>query len=194
MLENKLFFALRKPHWIATTFGKTESFLDVNFSKWSLWIEEEYGLLNRLDTDTAGLLFFAKTKEFYDWYKSAQRQLQINKHYFAVVAGKFPQTLWEINFPLLHHPHDDTRMLVVKKDFHKHKRLLSCSTFYEVLEYDSMENVSYLSVRIQKGQRHQIRAHLASIGHPVIWDKLYNKVFSDKNLQLFSVGIEFEYK
>ena len=60
------------------------------------------------------------------------------------------------------------------------------------IEYDDVENISIVMLKIHKWIRHQIRVHLSSIWYPICWDELYCKSKSQKfeKLQLFSVGME----
>ncbi len=77
--SDEAFLYVWKPHGVPSTFGKTSSFLENIVSmdffveqKKAFAIDEEYGLVNRLDNDTAGLLYFARTKSIYDRYIAAQ--------------------------------------------------------------------------------------------------------------------------
>ena len=77
--SDEAFLYVWKPHGVPSTFGKTSSFLEniiaMDFfveQKKTFTIDQEYGLLNRLDNDTAGLLYFARTKPLYDRYIVAQ--------------------------------------------------------------------------------------------------------------------------
>jgi 23S rRNA-/tRNA-specific pseudouridylate synthase len=95
--ETPEYYFVRKPHGIPSTFGEQYSFLEQiaqekppffaalqqHFSK-----EQEYGLLNRLDNDTAGLLYFAKTPEIKQKYKDAQAEKKLSKIYMCDVVGE----------------------------------------------------------------------------------------------------------
>ena len=147
--------------------------------------EEEFGLLNRLDTDTSGLLYFAKNKEVYDSWKQLQSDGKIEKYYLAKTDWSLsPQV---INNPLAHHK-NWKRMIVIDDAFLASKRkqkmkgqLLEATT---TLLDNSWE---YTHIMIQKWRRHQIRAHLAYIWAPIVGEKIYTEPKTSP-LQLFSIG------
>lgn len=87
------FLYVWKPHGVPSTFGKQSSFLesivDMQFfaeQKNRFSLQEEYGLVNRLDNDTAGLLYFARTQAVYNLYLHAQDNEGVVKHYVAAIA------------------------------------------------------------------------------------------------------------
>ncbi len=162
--------------------------------------EQEYWLINRLDNETAGLLYFAKTLSTSDDYRQQQVQLNVKKHYIAQISGKFnnntPLKLWNggiIDFPIMHR--SSKRMIAIKtsKDIKKWSwKQHQVQTLIEFLEYDPKYNISTLLVTIHKGIRHQIRVHLASIASPIIWDSIYNTDSSHWALNLWSVWCEIK--
>lgn len=96
--------------------------------------DEEYGLVNRLDTVTAGFLYFAKTRTVYDEYTVRQKGHRITKHYMALVHGnplylitygkdeygvsiKRKAKTLTITYPLMHHRYEDDRMIVLKEKY-----------------------------------------------------------------------------
>ena len=97
----------------------------------------------------------------------------------------------------MHHKYNNDRMIVIQNPSEKNKgkgiehlqktKILEC-------QFLSQNKTSFVLVEIQKGIRHQIRAHLAAIGHPICGDKLYSKSKHTgyQNLQLYSVGIEIK--
>lgn len=140
--EDDYYYYIRKPHGIPTTFGSQFSFIEqLAVERPSFLVElervrsrqEERGLLNRLDNDTAGLLYFAKTKESAQMYEQAQDQGTCTKRYVCDVKGnmrKFTNTnshcLWVttefssqdalcVSYPLMHHAYDDQRMIVMRQ-------------------------------------------------------------------------------
>jgi 23S rRNA-/tRNA-specific pseudouridylate synthase len=94
-IENDQYYFVRKPHGIPTTFGSQFSFLEQLEQERDSFFEqqskefnkaEEYGLLNRLDNDTAGYIYFAKTHKAKDAYLEKQQAKQYTKYYIAIVA------------------------------------------------------------------------------------------------------------
>ena len=125
-----------------------------------------------------------------------QSAFLLHKYYLAEVYGDItPLTSHQITLPLAHHRYNPDRMVAIKhpSDVKKTKGTLHHLTT-EILEFQFLptSNTSILLLRIQKGLRHQIRAHLAAIGHPICGDKLYSKSDHQNyaHLQLFSVGLE----
>ncbi len=181
--ENDYFYYVWKPHGIASTFGKQESFLDVLISRVDKPIQQlqqirwkennEFGMVNRLDNLTGGLLFFAKTPEIYTDYKQLQEIGAVQKIYYADLYGKIDDINWaiEIDTPIYHHYSDASRMtadpkLGRDKPHQVHTQIIP---YY----YDWIHNYTSCKVIIQKGVRHQIRLHTASIGHHILGDILY---------------------
>jgi 23S rRNA-/tRNA-specific pseudouridylate synthase len=93
----------------------------------------------------------------------------------------------------MHHQSNPEKMLVIQnpKDLRLGRgKQHNLKTKLQILHYDKKENVSTLLVTIQKGIRHQIRAHLASVGYPIIGDFLYGK--KSLELHLWSIGFKEE--
>jgi len=93
--------------------------------------EQEYGLLNRLDTDTSGLLYFAKTPEVFEQFSQRQSAGEIRKYYLARIRGDPLRNLakrdmpftdqqdarnFSLSFPIMHHTHNDEMMIVFRDE------------------------------------------------------------------------------
>lgn len=155
--------------------------------------EQELGLLNRLDNETAGFLYFAKTQEAFDRYRQLQAEGKVNKWYIAQIQWTPKESAFEINMPIMHHKHKQDRMIFIrnsKDELKGRSKIHHSNTIVKVLHTDSKKDVSTLLVGIYKGVRHQIRVHLAGIGYPVIGDALYGKEKQIGNLCLRSVGFQ----
>lgn len=200
ILEDKKLFYLRKPANIPSSFWQQESILDLlekwvldkNFTNNQLKIfskDDEYWLLNRLDNATSGFLYFAKTPEIFHNFKNLQKENKINKVYYAKVDWAFPFNKKIVDFPIMHK--NKSKMIVIKspKDTKKWRwKQHFVKTQIEKIYFNKRLNETYLKIIITKWIRHQIRAHLASIWYPIIWDSLYWWKNADK-LYLFSVWI-----
>ena len=149
--------------------------------------EQEYGLLNRLDTPTSWLLYFAKTTDIYTQRKTRQAEEKINKYYIAQIHE--PITPQVITTPLAHHT-NGKRMIVATPEVLKWKKkqkikgkLLPSETHITLI--DKINETTYAHIMINKWWRHQIRAHFASIWSPIIGEQLYDTSLISP-LQLFS--------
>ncbi len=161
------------------------------------WKDKEYWLLNRLDNDTWGLLYFAKTADIYEDYKARQAQNLIGKFYITQVSGnpffKIDNKEINIDYPIMHHKFAEDRMVCIiqpwdatKWDWKQH----IVSTKISLLNFDKAKNTSTLLVSISKWIRHQIRVHLSSIWCPIIWENIYWNNRSQEYLHLWSIWLK----
>lgn len=210
---------VRKPHGIASSWGQEECFLD-NVKKYgsdfcestslrgtkqsiedvqirknqiSTFGEDgEYGLLNRLDNVTAWLLYFARSPEAKEEYTVLQEQGKVIKTYYAQVYGTPRAQFGRISTPIYHYCDDASRMTIdPEKGRWKPQEV---TTYWERTSQESI-----LKIHITSGCRHQIRCHLASIGYPIIGDRLYMSKwlkkqypeFDQNKIELVSAGLDF---
>jgi len=133
-------------------------------------LEKSYTFIkpcHRLDRNTTGLVLFAKDEETLDILLDKFKNHEIEKHYTAKVIGiptKKQATLTAYLFK------DAKKSLVYISDTPK-KGYRPIITEYTVLEENKEKNYSILEVILHTGRTHQIRAHLAYIGHPIIGDR-----------------------
>ena len=127
---------------------------------------ERAGIVHRLDRDTSGLLVVAKTEAA---HRSLARQLSdrtLGRTYWALVHGGFREDSGTIDAPIGRHPRDRRRMAIIEGG-------REAVTDFRVVERLNCATVLELSLRT--GRTHQIRVHLASIGHPIIGDTVYGR-------------------
>ena len=125
------------------------------------------GLVHRLDKGTSGLLIVARTPEALDNLKFQMQERHIHRQYFAIVAGHLESNKGVVDAPLGRDPKNPLKRAVINSG--KYAR-----THYEIdQKYESPFKVSILNCRLETGRTHQIRVHLAAIGHPVLGDELY---------------------
>jgi len=126
------------------------------------------GVVHRLDKDTSGVLVLAKTRAAYDALTVQLAARSVTRRYLAVVHGKVGLSAGVIDAPMGRDPHHRQRMAVRPPG--KGKRAV---THYRVLE--RFPHFTYLELKLETGRTHQIRVHMASLGHPVVGDRMYGR-------------------
>ncbi len=129
-------------------------------------INGEYrrGIIHRLDRNTSGLLMIAKNNPAHEYLASAIKNKLTDKRYFAVVKGILEQDNFVINKPIARNPAKPNKMGI----FEYGKESIS-----EVFVLKRYKDATLVEIHLITGRTHQIRVHLASIGHPVYNDTLY---------------------
>jgi 23S rRNA pseudouridine1911/1915/1917 synthase len=140
----------------------------------------EPGLLHRLDTATSGLLAFAKTASEFERLKAEWKNRGVGKTYRTVVenqANEPPSSPRTLSLPIGHPSDSSKRMLVLDPKHTKHSiRGRPMPAITRIRSVKSLpENRFDLEITIETGVMHQIRAHLAHEGFPILGDPLYGK-------------------
>ena len=123
------------------------------------------GIVHRLDKETSGVLLVARTDRAHQALAAQFQQREVEKIYLALAHGRMKQPQGRIVTPITRDPLRRTRMTS------KVGSGRAALTEYRILE--ELGKLTYLEIRIGTGRTHQIRVHLASIGHPVFGDRLY---------------------
>jgi len=126
---------------------------------------ERPGIVHRLDRDTSGLLVLARSEPVHAALQEAIRRRDVQREYLALVAGRLDARTGTIDAPL---GRDRANRTVMSTRTDKPRHAV---THFELLE--DLGTRSLLRVTLDTGRTHQIRAHMAAIGHPVCGDQSY---------------------
>lgn len=121
------------------------------------------GIVHRIDKDTSGLLLVAKTNESHLFLAEQIKERKACRKYFALVNGRIKED-GTVNRPIARHPSDRKKMAVVAGG-------RKAVTHYHVLE--DFGNYTLLECVLETGRTHQIRVHMAYIGHSIVGDPVY---------------------
>lgn len=122
------------------------------------------GIVHRIDKDTTGLIIVCKNDTAHECIAQQLRKHSIKRIYHAIVYGNLKEDTGVIDKPLGRHHIDRKKIAVCEKG----KKAL---THYKVLR--RLKNHTYIECRLETGRTHQIRVHMASIGHPLLGDTVY---------------------
>jgi 23S rRNA pseudouridine1911/1915/1917 synthase len=124
------------------------------------------GVVHRIDKDTSGLLVFAKTDLAYHGLAAQLKEHTVHRIYRAIVHGVVSHDEGMIDAPIGRDPRNRQKMAVREGG-------KSAVTHFRVLE--RFRQYSYLELKLETGRTHQIRVHMAFIGHPLAGDPLYGR-------------------
>ncbi len=123
------------------------------------------GIVHRIDKDTSGLLIVAKNDFAHADLAAQIKEHSFTREYRAVVHGNLKDDTGTISAPIGRNPKDRKKMAVTDKNSRE------ATTHYEVI--DRFGGYTYVKCRLETGRTHQIRVHMAYIGHPVAGDLVY---------------------
>jgi len=146
-------------------------------------------IVHRLDMDTSGLLLMARGKEMQGALSRLFRERLVDKRYVAVVDGLLAQDAGEVDLPLICDWPNRPRQ---KVDFDIGKRSL---TKFALLDRDTSIGRSRVALEPVTGRSHQLRVHMATLGHPILGDDLYGGEAYGKadRLLLHAMDLAFEH-
>jgi len=123
------------------------------------------GIVHRIDKDTSGLLMVAKNDMAHQSLAAQLKAHSVDRIYLAVVHGNIPHSRGTVDAPIGRDPHDRKKMAI------NHKNGKPAVTHFAVLEH--WRHAALIECKLETGRTHQIRVHMASIGHPLIGDPVY---------------------
>ena len=133
------------------------------------------GIVHRIDKDTSGLIVAAKNDFAHQGLALQLADHSLAREYEAVVNGSFREPSGTVERPIGRHPVDRKRMAVTEKNARQ------AVTHWELIA--AYRGYSHIRCRLETGRTHQIRVHMASIGHPLLGDGLYGARCPDKGLE-----------
>lgn len=133
------------------------------------------GIVHRIDMDTTGVLIVCKNDKAHQAIAGQLKEHSINRRYRAIVHGVIREDEGRIETMIGRHPTDRKKMSTQCKNGKE------AITNFRVLQ--RFLNYTYIECRLETGRTHQIRVHMASIGHPLLGDTTYGNIKTKYNLQ-----------
>ena len=123
------------------------------------------GIVHRIDKDTSGLLAVAKNDLAHTVLASQLKDHSMHRTYEAIVCGSFREDSGTVNAPIGRHPTDRKKMAVTMRNSKE------AVTHWEVVR--RYRGYTHIRCKLETGRTHQIRVHMAHIGHPILGDTVY---------------------
>lgn len=195
LYEDDMVIAINKPHGLAVQGGtKTSRHVDRLLSAWGEGMDRPR-LVHRLDRDTSGVLLLGKGPEAAKRLAGAFARRQAKKTYWAIVIGNPKPAAGQIDMPLKKTGINDFEMM--RPADRKDPRAEPAETAFATISR-AAHRASWMALRPFTGRTHQLRAHMAGIGHPILGDPKYGDEKSKElsgslKLQLHARRIELEH-
>lgn len=137
--------------------------------------EKRPGIVHRIDKDTSGLLIVAKNDFAHRFLSSQLADRSLSREYEAIVRGTLREDSGRIDKPIGRHPTDRKRMAVTEKNSRP-----AATNWAVIARY---RGYCHVKCSLETGRTHQIRVHMASIGHPLLGDHTYGAPSPEKGLE-----------
>ena len=125
------------------------------------------GIVHRIDKDTSGLLAVAKNDRAHVWLASQLKDHSMHRVYDAIVCGTLKEDSGTVDAPIGRHPSDRKKMCVTARNSKE------AVTHWEVVK--RYQGYTHIRCKLETGRTHQIRVHMAHIGHPILGDTVYGR-------------------
>lgn len=122
------------------------------------------GIVHRIDKDTSGILVIAKNDRAHRGLSEQIKEHTVNRIYYALVEGTIKEPTGSINMPIGRHP-------IQRKKMSINKNGRNAITHYRVIE--NFKGYTLVEAKLETGRTHQIRVHMAYLGHPLVGDLVY---------------------
>ena len=139
------------------------------------------GIVHRIDKDTSGLIVAAKHDRAHEGLAAQFKRHSIDRRYVAIVAGRPLVDGGTVDAPLARDPRDRKRMAIVHGEHARH-----AITHWRVTQ--PLRGATRIEARLETGRTHQVRVHLASIGHPLLGDPVYGRAHPATHAALSDLG------
>jgi len=176
---------VNKPEGLLAVPGRSEDKTDCMATRVQQQFPEAR-VVHRLDMATSGLMLFARDADTHRKLSQLFSGRQISKTYIAIVSGEVAPDTGEINLPIAR---DWINRPLQKIDYEIGK---PSQTRYRALSFDPINNQSRLELEPLTGRTHQLRLHLASIGHPILGDTFYGGEIAPR-LHLHAQALSFNH-
>ena len=148
--------------------------------------EKRPGIVHRLDKNTSGLIIAAKNDYSHRHLSQQLSSRTLGREYHAIAVGALKQDSGTVNAPIGRHQNDRKKMAVTSRNSRE------AITHYEILA--RYRGYTYIACRLETGRTHQIRVHMAHIGHPMLGDLVYGRKKAELGLSsqcLHAKALEF---